>query len=446
VKTAARAGILALALLGACSSPPLDEPGDGAPAPTMDAGAADAGPPPLSPGCTDAGVPPLTLECTGLYADLATKQIAEGVRPYAPAVPLWSDGADKARWIGLPSGTTIDGTDPKAWVFPVGTKFWKEFSVGGRRVETRLWQKVRGNYWVNAAYAWNADESAAVRTGGGDIPFGGGTYHIPTMDECDKCHRGRDEHILGFEAVELGLPGATGLTLAALVAEGRLSPAPAATSLTIGDDGTGAAAPALGWLHANCGITCHNENSNAIAYAARMHLRLDPAELDGRSLAASEQLRTTVGVRVNAVNWSGRTRIVAGDPEASLLYDLISHRGMGRQMPPFATRVVDEPNVALVGAWIRAMPRAPDAGVDAPAPPDMGAPDAPELPDAAAPPDAPMPDAPVPDAPAPPDAGAPDAPEPPDAAEPDATPIVDAPEGDDASDAGVTEDAAPALD
>jgi len=73
----------------------------------------------------------------------------------------------------------------------------------GRRVETRLWQKVRDQFWVDATYAWNGDESAAVQSGGGDIPFAGGIYHIPTQDECEKCHRGRTEHILGFEQVEL---------------------------------------------------------------------------------------------------------------------------------------------------------------------------------------------------------------------------------------------------
>src|SRR3954452_3905065 len=112
------------------------------------------------------------------------------------------------------------------------------------------------------------------------------------------------------------------MTLSDLVAQGRLT-VPPPTTLSIGDDGTGAAAPALGWLHANCGITCHNGNSNAIAYGAGMRLRLDPTELDGRSTADLAPLRTTLGVRVNNPNWSGQTRIVPGDPERSLLYHLI---------------------------------------------------------------------------------------------------------------------------
>ena len=342
-----------------------------APSGTLDAGevAAPGELPglPLPAHCAGGPTPPSTLECTGLFADLATKTPPPGVREYAPAYVLWSDGADKRRWVWLPPGATIDGSNPNEWVFPMGTRLWKEFSVGGKRIETRLWQKVKANFWVGAVYLWNQDDSAATRTVGGDIPLGGGTYHVPTQDECEKCHRGRTEHILGFSAVDLGLLGATGVTLTSLVAEGRLSPPPVNTQLVIGDDGTGVAAAALGWLHANCGNTCHNDNSLSPAFAAGMRLRLDPTELDGRSSKTFDASTTTVGVAVRNANWTGQVRIVPGAPEASLLYDLISHRGTGRQMPPFATNLVDQENIARVGAWIRLLPPGPplDAGADA---------------------------------------------------------------------------------
>ena len=50
-----------------------------------------------------------------------------------PALPFAIDAASRQR--------LIDGTDEMAWTFPVGTKFWKEFSVGGVRIETRLLEK-----------------------------------------------------------------------------------------------------------------------------------------------------------------------------------------------------------------------------------------------------------------------------------------------------------------
>jgi hypothetical protein len=346
-----------------------------------DAGAADVLVLPAS--CAGGTVPPTSLVCTGLYADIATKTIAPGLRAYAPAVPLWSDGASKQRWISLPAGQKIDNSTADEWLFPVGTKVWKEFSKDGKRVETRLWQKVSVGYWVDATYAWNADESVATRSDGGDIPFGTGTYHIPTSDECTKCHRGRIDHILGFDQVLLGLAGATGFTLDELIAEGRLTNPPAKTPLVIGDDGTNLAAPALAWLHVNCGTTCHNRNSNATAWSTGMFLRLDPTQLDGRSVKGFDSLTTTIGVAAVTVDWKGRTRIVPHDPASSLLYQLISHRGTGNQMPPIASSVVDEADIPLVEAWIEQLPvatttpdgGAPDAGRDATesgAPPDGG--------------------------------------------------------------------------
>ena len=117
---------------------------------------------PYAAECAGAAVPPASIECTGLYADLATKQLAPGVRSYAPAVPLWSDGAEKERWISLPPGTQIYAGDPSEWVFPVGTKVWKQFRRDGKRIETRLFQKTQPGYWVRTTYAWSDDESAAT--------------------------------------------------------------------------------------------------------------------------------------------------------------------------------------------------------------------------------------------------------------------------------------------
>ncbi len=331
--------------------------------------------------CAGGATPPMALECTGLYTDLATKTLAPGVRAYAPAVPLWSDGAEKERWIYLPPGTKIDATDPSEWVFPVGTKAWKQFSRDGKRVETRLWQKVQANYWVRTAYAWNADETKATLSSGGDMPWGtdGGVYHIPTPDECDQCHRGRTDHLLGFEQVSLGLAGATGLTLPELVKEQLITPVPASTSLTVGDDGTGVGAAPLKWLHINCGASCHNGNSNATAYGSGMRLRLDPTQLDGRSSAGFDARTTTLGLLATTPTWNGQTRIVPGDPMHSLLVKLITNRGtdnpVANQMPPIASNVVDGPDTQVVIDWISKMPALPvvDAGVDAQPPVTMDA-------------------------------------------------------------------------
>ncbi|HTB78894.1 MAG TPA: hypothetical protein VK762_36880 [Polyangiaceae bacterium] len=334
---------------------------------------------PYAAECAGSAVPPSTLKCTGLYSDIANKVIADGVRPYAPAVPLWADFATKQRWILLPPGMKIDATDPNEWTFPVGTKVWKEFSRDGKRVETRLFQKVETGFWARTTYAWNADDTDATVSAGGDMPWGtdGGIYHIPTPDECDQCHRGRSDRLLGFEQVSLGLDAATGLTLPQLVSEGLISPAPALTSLTVGDDGTGLASAPLEWLHINCGVTCHNDNANSTAYGSSMRLRLDPTQLDGRSSADFPSRVTTLDVLANTPAWLGLTRVEPGNPTHSLLVELISNRGtdnpVGNQMPPIATRIVDTTDAQNVIDWIGKMPEPPsDAGPEASTTHDAG--------------------------------------------------------------------------
>jgi hypothetical protein len=238
-------------------------------------------------------------------------------------------------------------------------------------METRFFEKKTATFWASATYVWNDDESAATQSFGESIPVAGapmGTYVVPTPDECDKCHRGRTDRLLGFEEVSLGLPGATGLTVAALATGAMLSPPPPRTTLAIGDDGTGAAAPALSWLHVNCGSSCHNTNQNATGYGAGMNLRLDPTLLDGRSCVGFASIATTVGVAAASPSYGGADRIVPGDPQGSLLVQLVSQRGPSDQMPPIASRLVDEPDVARLRDWIQKMPHH--------APQDAGAADA----------------------------------------------------------------------
>jgi hypothetical protein len=341
-----------------------DAPAREAAAPADAAG--DAAPDP----CADAAVPPSTLECTGLYSDFASQTLSPNVQAYAPAVPLWSDGATKERWIDLPPGQKIDATNPNEWVFPIGTKVFKQFTYNGVRVETRMFLKVQANYWVHATYAWNADATATSISYGATVPAGdGGTWVIPAPGDCDSCHQGRSDRILGFEQVSLGLEGATGLTLLQLVVQGLITPAPTVVNLRIGDDGTGLDAPALSWLHINCGVTCHNANEGAQGYAAGMLLRLDPSLLDGSQVTSSwDPIRTTEGVNCVSGSLAGQPRIVPGNASASVIPQLISERDGGIQMPPIASRFVDTVDVASVVDWIQRMPPvergAPDASVD----------------------------------------------------------------------------------
>jgi len=113
---------------------------------------------------TEAAAPvaPRFLSETGLYSNVGKLKIDPRNRTLSPQYPLWSNGATKGRWVRLPEGSMINVADLANWELPVGTKFWKEFSFKGRKVETRfLWQTRKG-HWVVASYAWNEQQTNAM--------------------------------------------------------------------------------------------------------------------------------------------------------------------------------------------------------------------------------------------------------------------------------------------
>src|SRR5204863_4211538 len=143
---------------------------------------------------------PVRLADTG-FAD-ATR------RPFSPQYPLWSDGAAKARWVYLPEGATIDTSDPGDWKFPVGTKFWKQFTFNGKKVETRFLWHASATEWIFATYVWNEEGTNAVLapdTGvAGAVALANGRRHdIPGRTDCRACHGEKRPGPLGFNALPL---------------------------------------------------------------------------------------------------------------------------------------------------------------------------------------------------------------------------------------------------
>src|SRR4051794_6171456 len=174
----------------------------------------------------------MELRCTGLYSDWATKTVASGVRQYDPGLHLWSDGANKTRWIYLPPGTKIDTSDMNEWMFPPGTRVWKEFVVGGVRLETRLIWKRPSGAWYFTVYRWSADgASSATELTTAEAAADATASDTPPKSAFYACHNGRLDAGLGFEGVALPTPQASGVTMAPLTA-GNFLTAPPTSPLT----------------------------------------------------------------------------------------------------------------------------------------------------------------------------------------------------------------------
>jgi hypothetical protein len=311
--------------------------------------------------------PPGLLSETGLYAGDGVAAIDPRNRPYAPQYPLWTDGAAKSRWIHLPPGTTIDAHDDGAWVFPVGTKLWKEFAFHGRKVETRLLWKTAEDTWVYAAYAWNDAQTDAVLAPVDGVAraalVADGKYHaIPGVSDCKSCHEGGPNRVLGFTALQLSDDRDPGAPLAeplragmvtdrTLVAEGLL--VPDRRDLVDHPPAIRASSPversALGYLSSNCGH-CHN----AAGPLADLGLVLSH---DPRPDAREPALVTALG---RPGHWivpgvpAAESRVAApGSPaKSSLVYRMRSRRPSS-QMPPLGTVIPDDDAVRLMEAWIK---------------------------------------------------------------------------------------------
>lgn len=289
---------------------------------------------------------PRRLSETGLYADLGTDELAPGVLPYAPEFALWSDGATKRRWVFLPAGSRIDTSDLDFWQFPRGTKFWKEFTRDGVRVETRLLFKYGAlpSDWVGMAYAWDALQSDAFAAPEGVVNAQGTPHDVPAAGECFGCHGGTPSRILGFSAVQLAHDAESGFVdLRAAVERGMLTEAPPA-DLSVPGSPTEKAA--LGYLHANCSH-CHNQRR-----PTDRGLRcFDPDnQLDFGLRAASEgDVRDTPTYR-SAIDFA----FEPGSPADSRLIDLVSSRP---GMPPLGTERTDVEAIALLKRWIAEMKR-----------------------------------------------------------------------------------------
>lgn len=310
---------------------------------------------------------PARLSETGLFVPGTTIVAAEN-RPYAPQYPLWTDGAEKSRWIYLPPGATIDVTDADLWDLPAGTKLWKEFAYAGRRVETRLLWKATDTGWVAASYVWNEEQTDAVRAPADGVrnayPFAPGKSHsIPASTDCVACHEGSRARVLGFTALQLsddrdplapqGAPLRAGdWTIRSLLDEGRLSPA--RRDLVERPPRIPSSDPveraALGYLAANCGH-CHN----AEGPLASLGLVLAHAPYGATEGNPGRETTWDEGSQFVApgVDPSSSRRIVPGDPDGSALVYRMRSRRPSSQMPPLGTVVRDGEALALLERWIR---------------------------------------------------------------------------------------------
>jgi hypothetical protein len=295
---------------------------------------------------------PDTLSATGFFADVTTDTIAPYVRDFTPAYPLWTDGAEKRRWIYLPECAQVDTSNIDVWSLPVGTRLWKEFTRDGVRIETRLTLRTGpgANDFEYATYLWDSGVgNDPVRITEGLANALGTDHDVPADNLCASCHK-TTWPALGFSAVQLTHDG-PGLTMASLSAEGRLS-VPRPDGVTV--PGNDVERAALGYLHSNCG-SCHHAGGvpNVSLLLKVLDGQTTPEATDTYATSVDKPTTSTV-----AWTCAGCDRVEPGNPDASAMFMRSEIRGTG-QMPPVGTELVHPTGLDVLRAWIEAIPPAP---------------------------------------------------------------------------------------
>jgi uncharacterized repeat protein (TIGR03806 family) len=298
----------------------------------------------------------------GLFLDAAVSVPAQRVAPYALNSPLFSDYADKARYVYVPAGASLSYDGEGLLGMPVGTALVKHFGftrADGSMdlIETRLLVH-KADGWAAYPYVWDEnDEKATLKKAGARVEVAGRDaegmplalgWRVPNVNQCKGCHA-VDGELTPIGPKARNLSGDTGERneLAHLAELGLLTGAPIDPPHMPDwrDETVPVEARARAYLDVNCGH-CHNPAG--------------PASNSGMFLTWETEAGPAIGIAKGPVaagrGSGGRlVGIEPGDPDASILLYRMESTEAGVMMPELARTQRHEEAVALVREWIAGM-------------------------------------------------------------------------------------------
>ena len=324
--------------------------------------------------------PPQWLSQTGAFTNLSSLQPSSGLIPYTVNSPLWSDGAEKMRWVAIPndgsynsSAEEVDFSENEEWDFPVGTVFIKHFELPTdennpnitHRLETRFLIRANNGEYYGLTYKWLPNGSDAELLAGSfqeNITIqtaGGGTrtqeWYYPSRSDCFICHTDASGRVLGVKTRQLNgdllysESGETANQLATWNHLGIFNPninesaiAGYLTSKALDDNTASLELRARSYLDANC-AGCHRPNGGARGhFDTRLNIPL------GSQALINGEVIDDMGI-------NGSKVIVPGDLGKSILYQRMNTSSACCSMPPLGRNLKDESAIQLIGDWIMSM-------------------------------------------------------------------------------------------
>lgn len=313
---------------------------------------------PASPECLAVSPPtgrpedpfPTLLSETGCMHPETSRTVVPGLIPYGVNMPLWSDSADKHRWMSIPAGESVDVREDGDWDFPVGSVLIKSFAIDGQTIETRLLMYHTDRQWRGYGYAWREDGSDAellpstVRRQVGDQEW---TY--PSRENCMECHTEAAGRSLGLTTAQLDGDFVYGSVIAnqlqtleaiGVFSEPLPSPDQREPLANLADEAASVEARARGYLDSNCSH-CHRPGG------------IDETTFDLRHQTPLDEMRVC-DVPPSRGNFGlfGARLVLPGDPEFSLLSVRMHSSISTVRMPLIGTTLVDALGVDLIDEWI----------------------------------------------------------------------------------------------
>ncbi|MDB4992731.1 MAG: hypothetical protein JWM74_163, partial [Myxococcaceae bacterium] len=313
-----------------------------------------------TPGGTNTAFPQKLSETGCFEKDHPDRPLA-GTIPYGVNSPLWSDGAEKDRWVAIPDGKTIHVGEGGDWDLPIGSVLIKTFKLGGKKIETRLFMRHDDGDWAGYTYEWNDDESDALLLPSNKTKqVGDATWYFPNRSECLGCHTVAAGRSLGLEDGQLngaflypsGANAARRSNQITTLDHIGLFDAPHATpdKTTVFPTPTSSDAPlearAKSYLQANCSH-CHRPEGTG---GGPMDFRFATPLAQANACGFSPQ-QSDLGV-------AGAVILAPGDPSHSVI-SLRMRALDGKRMPPLASRVVDNDGAGVIDDWIRSITACP---------------------------------------------------------------------------------------
>lgn len=296
---------------------------------------------------------PRKLSDFGFFQNPAQQIPAANVVPYRLNIPLYSDGAEKLRFLYLPAGSQAMEAGEGLLELPVGAALIKTFAFGAgddrQLIETRVLLR-RADGWLALPYKWNDEQTDARLAIAGarvDLATPAGediSYRVPNKNQCKECHG------VNGQVVPIG-PKARNLSagwLEELAAAGKLNAVPTGhDQLPLWENRETAdlTASARGYLDVNC-AHCHRPGATASNSGLDLRWEQDNPHALGVNKRPVAAGRGSGGHLFD---------IVPGDADSSIMTFRMRSNEAGVAMPELGKTTIDQDGADIVKRWIEEM-------------------------------------------------------------------------------------------